>query len=170
MATTNHSGSLKRNAPPLATFRAPASSSTSTASNSPTVASISSQQQPSSITLPRPGILKPTSMKLERHEATTSTAGLYPDVTPSSGTTTTSAAGCVSSSSGVCAVPNCPPANCSGGGRPSTTSTTSLIRHQTTNGTSETTTMAFNSSCQQCIAERAAVGSTNSAINSTISK
>ena len=64
MATTNHSGSLKRNAPPLATFRAPASSSpstasfrapasssTSTASNSPTVASISSQQQPSSLTL-----------------------------------------------------------------------------------------------------------------------
>ena len=105
-------------------------------------------------------------MKLERHEATTSTAGLYPDVTPSSGGTTTSAAGCGSSSSGVCAVPNCS-ANC-GGGRPSAAaSAASLIRQ--TNGT-EQTTMAFNSSCQQCIAERAAVGSTNSAVNSTISK
>ena len=63
----NHSGTLKRTAPPLATFRATtASSSTSTASNSPTVASI--PQPP----LLRPGILKPPSTNLERsHEATT---------------------------------------------------------------------------------------------------
>ena len=73
-----------------------------------------------------------------------STFSLISDVTPGG-----------SSASGVCAVPNCS-ANC-GGGRPPTAS---LIR-AASNNANGTETVAFNSSCQQCIAERAAVGSSS---------
>ena len=104
-------GTLKRPPlPPMATFRAPSSSSTAS-SSSPSVPPPMNQAP----TLPRPGILKHSSLHCNTDIA----------------------------SGGVCAVPNCS-ANC---GRPQ-----SILKNQPDSP-------GFNSSCQQCIEERAAAGS-----------
>ena len=58
-----------------------------------------------------------------------------------------SAAGPASGSSGIVTVPNC-----SGANRP-----TSILKASSQNS-SDNSGLGFNSSCQQCIAERAAVG------------
>ena len=109
-------------------------------------------------TLTRPGILKPPSVLLGTDFSGPQTA--VPDVASSSGGSSSVSSTLASGGNhagGVCAVPNCS-ANC---GRPQ-----SILKQQThamsngsdqTAGASEPTAgVGFNSSCQQCIAERAA--------------
>ena len=107
-------------------------------------------------TLTRPGILKPPSVLLGT-DFNGGPQATVPDVA-SSGGCSSSASTVASGGNGVCAVPNCS-ANC---GRPQ-----SILKQQTTHamsngsdqtaGASEPTAgVGFNSSCQQCIAERAA--------------
>ena len=115
-------------------------------------------------TLTRPGILKPPSVLLGTDFSggggSVGPQAAMPDVASSSGGSSSVSSTLASGGNhagGVCAVPNCS-ANC---GRPQ-----SILKQQThamsngsdqTAGASEPTAgVGFNSSCQQCIAERAA--------------
>ena len=115
-------------------------------------------------TLTRPGILKPPSVLLgtDFSGGVVGPQAAVPDVASSSGGSSSVSSTLASGGNhagGVCAVPNCS-ANC---GRPQ-----SILKQQThamSNGSDQTggaeptasaPGVGFNSSCQQCIAERAA--------------
>ena len=108
--------------------------------------------------LSRPGILKAPSVLLGAPNNSGDFGPSSPLVPPPP-----DVAGGVSAGvpAGVCAVPNCS-ANCGRPGPPSILKQTSQ-HHQVNGSTAETHTMGaeamgFNSSCQQCIAERASLG------------
>ena len=161
MATNSSAGTLKRSAPapllpPLGTFRAPSAASSSSASSS---CSPSVPPPMSAGVISRPGILKTTAVPassssvIEFQNAPVSAqVPLAPDV---------------AGPSGIVTVPNC-----------STNRPTSILKQSAgaalqalPQATVENSGLGFNSSCQQCIAERAIASTSNSSSGvNTVSK